>query len=135
MWPGFEINTKSVAHGLFLNIDTATKFVNKTTMIEHIDYLMRDLRHTKSEVIDVFNPAVSEKRIVVMTSYNSKAYQLDGITFDQSPFTLEFTWEQYDKLTKTKKTVKTNMVEYFNFMYNIKLRDPKEPLLFVHKNE
>jgi hypothetical protein len=134
MWPGFEINTKSVTHGLFLNIDTATKFVNKTTMYEYVDNLIREKRWTKSEVIDLFNPAVSNKRMVVMTSYNSKTYQLDGIDFDKSPATLTFEWEQYDDLTKKKNVVKTNMVEYFNYKYKFKLRDPKEPLLFVHKN-
>ena len=27
MWPGFEVATKSVVHGIFLNVDCATKFI------------------------------------------------------------------------------------------------------------
>jgi hypothetical protein len=50
MWPGYELNTKSLTHGIFLNIDTATKFVNKTTMLEHVEHLRHDKRYTNSEI-------------------------------------------------------------------------------------
>jgi hypothetical protein len=100
MWPGFEINVKSLSHGLFLNIDTATKFVNKTTIYEQVSNLIKNERWTKSEIINMFNPAVSSKRFVVMSSHNSKSYQLDGIIFDKSPATLIFVWRQYDENTK-----------------------------------
>lgn len=85
MWPGYEISTKSLVHGIFLNVDTATKFVNKETILETIDYLMGERRYSKADIIDMYKPNNQDKRVVVMTSYNSKTYQLDGIDFDRTP--------------------------------------------------
>ena len=56
MWPGYEVATKSQVHGIFLNIDTATKFVQKTTILEQIQDMMHQ-RYRNSEIEDHFNPA------------------------------------------------------------------------------
>ena len=82
MWPGYELTTKSVTHGIFLNIDTATKFVNKTTMLEYVEHLSYDKRLTNSDIEKMFSSSDPDnKRMTVMTEYNSKSYQIDGISF------------------------------------------------------
>jgi hypothetical protein len=84
VWPGYEVLSKSLSHGIFLNVDTITKFVNCETMFDYIDYLKQEKRYTKGEIVDLFtpDPEGKKKRFVVMTTYNSKTYQLDGIDFD-----------------------------------------------------
>ena len=43
MWPGYETSTKWFNDGIFLNVDTATKFINTRTILEDIDqYMGRD---------------------------------------------------------------------------------------------
>lgn len=37
MWPGYLATTRLLADGIFLNIDTCAKFINKTTILEMID--------------------------------------------------------------------------------------------------
>jgi hypothetical protein len=34
MWPGYETITKCYTDGIFLNVDTATKFINKVTVYD-----------------------------------------------------------------------------------------------------
>lgn len=133
MWPGFEVATKNLVHGIFLNVDCATKFVQNRTILQMISQMFKEERRSQREIEDYFNPAKNEeKRIVVMTDYNSKIYQLDGITFSDNPENHVFHWEQYDKVTDTKTKEKTNMVTYFKRKYNIAIRDTKQPLLMVN---
>lgn len=94
MWPGFEVTPKNLVHGIFLNIDCATKFVQNRTMLQMISQMFKEERKSQREIEDHFNPAKNEeKRIVVMTDYNSKIYQLDGITFSDNPENHVFHWE------------------------------------------
>lgn len=36
MWPGYETTTKWLNDGIFLNVDTATKFINQKTILDNI---------------------------------------------------------------------------------------------------
>ena len=48
--------------------------------------MYRDKRMSKKEIEDYFDPARNDdKRTVVMTAYNSKIYQIDGLTFNENP--------------------------------------------------
>lgn len=76
MWPGFEVATKNVVSGIFLNVDCATKFVQTRTILQMIDEMYHDQRMNKKDIEDYFDPSKDEKgqRTVVMTGYNSKIY-------------------------------------------------------------
>ena len=39
-WPGFEFNPKWYSDGIYVNIDTCTKFINKFSVLDDIDYYM-----------------------------------------------------------------------------------------------
>ena len=69
--------------------------------------------------------------------YNCRTYLIDDIVFNLSPKTYEFTWEHEDKETKIKKTVKTNMIEYFKIKYDIQISPSEEsqPLLVNHHKD
>ena len=82
MWPGYDCSVKALNDGIFMNIDTATKFLNKTSVLEIINGMERD-KYSKSEITDTLIPkAQHEKRLVVITMYNSISYQIDGIAWD-----------------------------------------------------
>ena len=86
MWPGFEVATKNVVSGIFLNVDCATKFVQTETILQQVERMYKDKRMSKKEIEDYFDPARNDdKRTVVMTAYNSKIYQIDGLTFNENP--------------------------------------------------
>jgi hypothetical protein len=70
-------------------------------------------------------------RKVVITSHNSKSYQIDGVTFDVTPIAHVFKWKNKYNDNQVEET---NMVDYFKKMYNIKISD-KEPMLFVNKSD
>ena len=37
MWPGYMATTRLLADGIFLNIDTCAKFINKTSILDMIN--------------------------------------------------------------------------------------------------
>lgn len=55
---------------------------------------------------------------VVLTGYNNKTYRVDDVDFDASPSS-----------TFETKTGHKSIVEYYNERYNLKIKDPKQPLL------
>ena len=55
VWPGFETQTKLYSDGIFLNVDTATKFINKETVLEQVREFQRK-KYSKKEIEDMFNP-------------------------------------------------------------------------------
>ena len=56
MWPGYETMTKSYTDGIFLNVDTATKFINKETVYDQIQDMLQK-RYSKKEIEDFYLPA------------------------------------------------------------------------------
>ena len=46
-WPGFEFNPKWYSHGIYINIDTCTKFINRYSVLDDIDYYMGDEKWSK----------------------------------------------------------------------------------------
>jgi hypothetical protein len=37
MWPGYHTSTALLHHGIYLNVDTCAKFINKESMLEFIN--------------------------------------------------------------------------------------------------
>jgi hypothetical protein len=70
------------------------------------------------------------QRRTVMTSHNSKTYQVDGLTWEVTPQDHIFAYQVKNSEGK-KVQHQSNMVEYFRNVYNIKI-DKNEPLLFVN---
>jgi len=55
MWPGYLATTRLTNDGVYLNIDTASKFVNKKTILQHIDELLQK-KNSKRHIVDYFKP-------------------------------------------------------------------------------
>jgi len=131
MWPGYEVNIRICRSGVFLNSDTATKFVNRQTFLSKIEDLIHEQRIPKKEVEAMFDSSnIENKRVTVITSYGSqRSYQIDGITFDLNPASCEFKFKE----SKDAPERVMNMKDYFEHKYKVRLRDPKQPLIVVHR--
>ena len=71
MWPGYTTAVRCVTDGIFLLVDTATKFINQDTILDKIRDMQRD-RYSKQDIIDELVPKdPDEKRIIVITMHNS----------------------------------------------------------------
>jgi hypothetical protein len=54
-------------------------------------------------------------RRTVITSYNTKSYQVDGLTFSSTPKTHIFKWK------RNNVDQETNMVEYMKVVHNVRI--------------
>ena len=102
MWPGYTCQVKCLNDGFFLNIDTATKFIQQTTVWDKIDGLKRD-KYSHGEISEMLTPkwddstsqasgqsSTDSRRIVVITSYNSASYQIEKILWDTNAASQKF---------------------------------------------
>lgn len=71
----------------------------------------------------MYKPKEKEGRTVVITTHNSKSFQIDGLTFKSTPESYMFNWELRDPKTKTVEKMKTNMLEYFRIKYKITIKE------------
>lgn len=111
------IGSRIFKAGMFFNVDTTTKFVEDETILNYIEGLKEE-GYSNKEIEAIFTPPSNAnldfKRKVVMTKYNNKQYQIDGLSFSKTPKTVIFEWKD-----KAKIRFKTDMVEYFRIMHGI----------------
>ena len=127
MWPGFEISTKWFTDGIFLNVDTVTKFTNTQNILQSITEMQEE--YSNQQIVDYFKRDDSGNGYVVITTHNTKQYLVDGLTFSKTPKNTFIAWKNKDK------QIETNLVDYFNLRYEIKLKDSNQPMLFVKQKD
>ena len=99
MWPGYIMDVKQVTDGIFVNIDTATKFLSSFTVLDEVEF-RRSQWKSNSEIISELIPTeATKKRLVVITSHNSRIHQVDGINFNSSPKLHIIDWKHVDRTT------------------------------------
>ncbi len=55
VWPGFLANVKIATDGVFLNVDTTTKFISGQSIYQKIRAMQKD-KYSKTEIKDFFIP-------------------------------------------------------------------------------
>jgi hypothetical protein len=109
-----------------MQVDTATKFLQSRTVLDDIYYYKKDQRWTDREIHDFFIPKETQdpnvKRLVVITLYNSRIYQIDGMTFETTPKNHVFQWVHRHE-NGQKEQYKTNLIDYYRIKYGINIRD------------
>ena len=65
-------------------------------------------------------------RKTVITAYNIRSYQIDGLDWEKNPTTYFFT------VKKDGKEREISMKDYLKQQYDVNLRDLKQPLLYVN---
>ena len=94
MWPGYLTTSRLLQDGIFLNVDTAAKFIQKTTILDWINGELAKGR-TQSQISKVFDSSnIDQPRKTVITSYNIRSYQIDGLDWTQNPNTHFFTFKK-----------------------------------------
>jgi hypothetical protein len=58
--------------------------------------------------------------------FNSMIYQVDDLDWTKSPKSHVFSWEFIDPQTKVKTPMKTNMIEYYQLKYNLRISSKDE---------
>ena len=132
MWPGYLSTTRLLRDGIFLNVDTVSKFVQDRTILDFINELKQ---HKRDYICSLFDSSIeSMPRRTVLTKYNTRTYQVDGLTYDKTPKNYYFEWNM-----KTKEGLQkfnTNLIDYMLRVYKIDVTKPDQPLLFVNvKNQ
>ena len=149
MWPGYTCQVKCLNDGIFLNVDSSTKFLQQRTVLDVIRGMTHE-RYSNQEINDHLCPKWSDSasessrmskaqsdvdasRLVVITNYNSASYQIEEIMWDLNPYNKTFIWKQRDPssgvVTKSKVTLAEYMVAKYSDKTNIKNIDKNQPLL------
>lgn len=85
LWPGYMADTRLLADGIFLNVDTRSKFITKTSVLELINEMLAQGK-TKKQISDIYDSSnIANPRQTVITAYNPKQYQVDGLVWDVTP--------------------------------------------------
>lgn len=136
---GFHCEVKLLNDGLFLNLDTSTKFLCEPTVLDEIDRLRWDEKLSRAEISTLLCPKYTEEeqklmsreeqsqldasRLVVITSYNSNAYQVDEIMWDENPTTIKFKYKEPGPLDEKPIEKVITIAEYLFIRYGIRLKD------------
>lgn len=74
MWPGYLTTTRLLEDGIFLNVDTVSKFIQQRTILDFIQELEANGK-TKEYICNLFDSSnPDEPRRTVLTKYNTKSY-------------------------------------------------------------
>ena len=120
MWPGYLTQSRLCADGIFLNVDTAARFIQKQTVLDFIRQQIGAGR-SKQQIAAIYDSSNQDTpRKTIITTYNTKSYLVDGLDWEQSPRTHVF--DVPDKKDKTK-TTRMSMVEYLKREFNINIID------------
>ncbi|CAL4094922.1 unnamed protein product, partial [Meganyctiphanes norvegica] len=117
IWPGYVTAAQYQEDGVMLCCDVSHRVLRTQTIYDLLADICREKRGP-------FNDA-AVKAVVgscVLTRYNNKAYRIDDILFDQNASST-FT---------DHKGAEISYIQYYKDAYNIKIKDPQQPLL-LHK--
>ncbi len=122
-----------------MNVDTATKFVNRKTFLDELEELEYDKGYKHKEIEDMYDSRDNKNpRTTVITSYgNNRSYQIDGISYKMTPNDHIFDFipkphvrgrreerkgGEADCKMVVDNTMKGSVKQYFEICYGIKIR-------------
>jgi aubergine-like protein len=110
-WPGYQVETKLTTKGIFLNIESRTKFINKTSILDmFLDHSYSGKRN--EEFYGKYDSSnIEMKRKTVLTEHNSRAYQVDGMD-TRSPYEIKMNLPDGKEIS---------IAQYFHDRYKIDL--------------
>lgn len=112
LWPGYITSIRQHERDILVCCEIAHKTMRMQTCYD----ILRDCQKHDRNYKDSFKRAVLG--VVVLTGYNNKTYTINDVTFDTTP-----------ESTFDTKAGKTSFVEYYKQKYNIRIRDPHQPML------
>ena len=132
VFSGFKTSVKYLEGGLLLNVDYATRVVDRDNIYKFIVSKFPDFKTNKRSQQELKEFLTGK---VVMAGYGkNRCYKLSDIDFESTPATeyiiINKPNEKGEEITK-----KVNLVEYYYSLYDkLKIEDPnKQPLLLIKK--
>lgn len=121
-WPGFFTSTWIFQRGLYLIIDNVSKVISNNSCLDQIYHKMEESGHNpkyyENAIQSVFQGAV------VLANYgNYRTYRVNSVNFKLTPKTHKF--------VQGDQGGETNMLQYFERVQKVKIRDPDQPLLEI----
>lgn len=112
LWPGYITSIRQHEQDILVCCEIAHKTMRMQTCYD----ILRDCQKHDRNYKDAFKRAVLG--VVVLTGYNNKTYTINDVTFETTP-----------ESTFDTKNGKTSFLDYYKQKYNIRIRDPLQPML------
>lgn len=112
LWPGYVTSIRQHEQDILVCCEIAHKTMRMQTCYD----ILRDCQNKDRNYKDAFTRCVLG--VVVLTGYNNKTYTIHDISFDTTPSS-----------TFETKNGMISFVDYYKQKYNIKIRDPHQPML------
>ncbi|XP_001663870.2 protein aubergine [Aedes aegypti] len=112
LWPGYVTSIRQHEQDILVCCEIAHKTMRMQTCYD----VLRDCRNNDRNYKDAFTRSVLG--VVVLTGYNNKTYTIHDVSFETTPSS-----------TFETKNGKISFVEYYQQKYNIRIRDPNQPML------
>ena len=118
-YPGYTTSFMETEGGNYLNVTLKNKILSTETILKFLE----NNEYKKKQNQDNIRDLLIGRSFKV--SYAKKNYVIDDILFDRNPQKQDFTYEN--------KT--TTLEEYYNKKYQIKIKNPSQPLLVVKRKD
>ena len=118
-YPGYTTSFMETEGGNYLNVTLKNKILSTETILKFLENNEYKKKQNQDNIRDLLIGRSSK------VSYAKKNYVIDDILFDRNPQKQDFTYEN--------KT--TTLEEYYNKKYQIKIKNPSQPLLVVKRKD
>lgn len=112
LWPGYVTSIRQHEQDILVCCEIA----HKTMRMQTCYNILQDCQKHDRNWQDAFKRAVLG--VVVLTDYNNKTYTVSDVSFETTP-----------QSTFDTKSGPTSFVQYYQQKYNIRIRDPRQPML------
>ncbi|XP_062547222.1 protein aubergine-like [Armigeres subalbatus] len=112
LWPGYVTSIRQHEQDILVCCEIA----HKTMRMQSCYDVLRDCQRHDRNYKDAFTRSILG--VVVLTGYNNKTYTIHDVSFDTTPSS-----------TFETKNGKISFVDYYQQKYNIRIRDPNQPML------
>lgn len=119
VWPGWVTSIQRLDGGIKMIVDSSFRVLR----LESVRDILMEIKHRNRGM--GLKEAFEQELVgsIVMTSYNNKAYRIDGIDLTKKPS---------DTFTLTKNNTTISYVDYMRQHWNVEVRDHNQPML-VHQ--
>lgn len=118
LWPGYQTSIRQHERDILLCAEIAHKVMRTETVYD----IFRRCQENARDFREDFKRHIIG--LTVLTDYNNKTYRINDIDFHKTP-----------KETFSMKGEKVTFMDYYYQKYNIRIRDPQQPLLLSKAKE
>ena len=118
-YPGYTTSFMETEGGNYLNVTLKNKILSTETVLQFLDSYKYKSKENQENIRDLLIGRSFK------VTYAKKNYIIDDILFDRNPQKQDFTYEN--------QTI--TLQEYYNKKYQIKLKNPSQPLLVVKRKD